>query len=40
MRGLVFLGRRTLDLREFPDPTPGPGEVTLVIVAKKGVFVF
>ena len=24
MRGVVFLGERRLELREFPDPTPGP----------------
>ena len=29
MRGVVFLGDRQLELREFPDPTPGPGEVVL-----------
>jgi threonine dehydrogenase-like Zn-dependent dehydrogenase len=33
MRGIVFLGNRTLELREFPDPTPGPGEVVLAIRA-------
>ncbi len=33
MRGVVFLGNRTLELREFPDPTPGPGEVVLAIKA-------
>ena len=33
MRGVVFLGDRTLELREFPDPTPGPGEVVLAIKA-------
>jgi threonine dehydrogenase-like Zn-dependent dehydrogenase len=33
MRGVVFLGDRELELREFPDPTPGPGEVVLVIRA-------
>src|SRR3989441_5560549 len=31
MRGIVFLGSRKLDVREFPDPTPGPGEVVLAI---------
>jgi hypothetical protein len=25
MKGVVFLGDRKLELREFPDPTPGPG---------------
>ena len=29
MRGVVFLGDRELELREFPDPSPGPGEVVL-----------
>ncbi len=33
MKGLVFLGNRKLELREFPDPTPGPGEVVLEIKA-------
>lgn len=33
MRGVVFLGDRQLELREFPDPTPGPGEVVLAIKA-------
>src|SRR5499433_3154313 len=33
MRGVVFLGERRLELREFPDPTPGPGEVVLAIRA-------
>jgi threonine dehydrogenase-like Zn-dependent dehydrogenase len=33
MRGVVFLGDRKLELREFPDPTPGPGEVVLAIKA-------
>ncbi|MBI3454294.1 MAG: zinc-binding dehydrogenase [Candidatus Rokubacteria bacterium] len=33
MRGVVFLGERTLELREFPDPTPGPGEVVIAIKA-------
>lgn len=33
MRGVVFLGDRKLELREFPDPTPGPGEVVLAIRA-------
>ena len=27
MRGVVFLGDRQLELMEFPDPTPGEGEV-------------
>ncbi len=33
MEGLVFLGERRLELRRFPDPTPGPGEVVLEIKA-------
>ena len=33
MKGVVFLGDRRLELREFPDPTPGPGEVVLEIKA-------
>ena len=33
MRGVVFLGDRRLELREFPDPTPGPGEVVIEIKA-------
>ena len=33
MRGVVFLGERKLEIQEFPDPTPGPGEVVLSIKA-------
>ena len=33
MHGVVFLGNRKLELREFPDPTPGAGEVVLAIKA-------
>src|SRR6201988_174583 len=33
MNGVVFLGDRKLELREFPDPTPGPREVLLEIKA-------
>ena len=33
VKGVVFLGGRELELREFPDPTPGPGEVVLEIKA-------
>src|SRR6266567_2666182 len=33
MRGVVFLGERKLELQEFPDPAPGPGEVVLAIKA-------
>ena len=31
MKGIVFLGERELELREFPEPTPGPGEVVIAI---------
>jgi threonine dehydrogenase-like Zn-dependent dehydrogenase len=33
MRGLVFLGDEHIELREFPDPRPGPGEVVIAIRA-------
>jgi threonine dehydrogenase-like Zn-dependent dehydrogenase len=33
MRGVVFLGDRKLTLQDFPDPTPGEGEVVLAIKA-------
>jgi threonine dehydrogenase-like Zn-dependent dehydrogenase len=33
MRGVVFLGERKLEFQDFPDPTPGPGEVVLEIKA-------
>ena len=33
MKGIVFTGERTLELRTFPDPTPGPDEVVLEIKA-------
>ncbi len=33
MHGVVFLGGRKLELREFADPTAGPGEVVLAIKA-------
>lgn len=33
MLGIVFLGDRRVELREFPDPTPGPGEAVLEIKA-------
>lgn len=33
MKGIVFTGGRELELQEFPDPTPGPGEVVLEIKA-------
>jgi threonine dehydrogenase-like Zn-dependent dehydrogenase len=33
MRGVVFLGHRKLELQEFPDPRPGPGEVVVAMRA-------
>jgi threonine dehydrogenase-like Zn-dependent dehydrogenase len=33
MRGVVFHGDRKLEILDFPDPTPGPGEVVLEIKA-------
>src|SRR5919202_5136667 len=33
MKGVVFLGDRKLEIRDFPDPTPGPDEVVLEIKA-------
>ena len=33
MKGVVFLGDRSLELREFPDPAPGPRDVILEIKA-------
>jgi threonine dehydrogenase-like Zn-dependent dehydrogenase len=33
MRGLVFLGDRRVELRDFPDPKPGAGEVVVAIRA-------
>ena len=33
MRGVVFLGDRKVELRTFPDPTPGPGEVVIQMKA-------
>ncbi|HLJ19254.1 MAG TPA: zinc-binding dehydrogenase [Stellaceae bacterium] len=33
MRAVVFTGERSLEFMEFPDPTPGPGEVVLEIKA-------
>ncbi len=33
MKGVVFLGDRKLELRDFPDPAPGPREVVLEIKA-------
>ena len=36
MRGVVFLGDRKVELRSFPDPAPGPGEVVIEIPAEGG----
>jgi len=33
VRGVVFLGDRKVELRSFPDPAPGPGEVVIEIKA-------
>ncbi len=33
MKGVVFLGERRTELREFPDPVPGPRDVILEIKA-------
>lgn len=33
MKGVVFVGDRKLELREFPDPEPGPRDVVLEIKA-------
>lgn len=33
MKGIVFPGNRELKIMDFPDPTPGPGEVVLEIKA-------
>ncbi|HKV53000.1 MAG TPA: alcohol dehydrogenase catalytic domain-containing protein, partial [Candidatus Binataceae bacterium] len=33
MKGVVFLGNRSLELADFPDPTPGQREVVLEIKA-------
>jgi threonine dehydrogenase-like Zn-dependent dehydrogenase len=33
MKGVVFQGNRKLEIVDFPDPTPGPGEVVLEIKA-------
>jgi threonine dehydrogenase-like Zn-dependent dehydrogenase len=33
MHGVVFLGERALELRDFPDPRPGPGDVVLAMKA-------
>jgi threonine dehydrogenase-like Zn-dependent dehydrogenase len=33
MKGAVFLGDRKVELRTFPDPSPGPGEVVIQMKA-------
>jgi threonine dehydrogenase-like Zn-dependent dehydrogenase len=33
MLGAVFLGNRRIEIRKFPDPTPGPGEVVIEMKA-------
>ena len=33
MRGVVFAGERKLEFMDFPDPTPGPGDVVLEMKA-------
>ena len=33
MKGITFLGDRRVELREFPDPTPGPNDVIIEIKA-------
>jgi threonine dehydrogenase-like Zn-dependent dehydrogenase len=33
MKGVVFLGNRKLELQDFPDPSPGPGEVVVAMKA-------
>jgi threonine dehydrogenase-like Zn-dependent dehydrogenase len=33
MRGVVFLGNRDLEIREFPDPEPDPGEAVVAMRA-------
>jgi threonine dehydrogenase-like Zn-dependent dehydrogenase len=33
MKAVVFMGERSLEFLDFPDPTPGPGEVVLEIKA-------
>jgi len=33
MRGVVFAGERQIELMDFPDPAPGPGEVVLEMKA-------
>ncbi len=33
MKGIVFAGDSQIEYLDFPDPTPGPGEVVLEIKA-------
>ena len=33
MRGVVFVGDRTVELRDLPEPEPGQGEVLLKMMA-------
>jgi threonine dehydrogenase-like Zn-dependent dehydrogenase len=33
MRGAVFVGNRKVEIRSFPDPAPGPGEVVIQMKA-------
>ena len=33
MKGVVFKGNRQLELKSFPDPTPGPGDVVIAVRA-------
>ena len=33
MRGAVLLGERQIEVRQFPDPVPGEGEVVLEMKA-------
>ena len=33
MKGVVLLGERECRVKEFPDPTPGPGEVRVKMMA-------
>src|SRR5436190_22875673 len=35
MKGVVFLANRKLELQDFPDPSPGPGEVVVAIKASE-----
>ena len=33
MRGVVFTGDRRAEVRDFPDPVPGPGQVVVQMKA-------